>query len=144
MLIHYKKIIVILSLFRKDNSEGGFFMLKKSMIFSLMIMLMIFFAHLARAESNYQNFQEINLSEGKMLDSYTDKEYKQYYKKVEKRKFWGWRIYYVNRNIETTYISETVFSYYNNGTSTIKYDYSLKESNTSKLSVSGTGSISYS
>lgn len=119
-------------------------MLKKSMIFSLMIMLMIFFAHLARAESNYQNFQEINLSEGKMLDSYTDKEYKQYYKKVEKRKFWGWRIYYVNRNIETTYISETVFSYYNNGTSTIKYDYSLKESNTSKLSVSGTGSISYS
>ena len=64
-------------------------MLKKSMIFSLMIMLMIFFAHLARAESNYQNFQEINLSEGKMLDSYTDKEYKQYYKKSDHHRYSG-------------------------------------------------------
>ena len=118
--------------------------MKKSIIFLLLVIGFTIFPRLTRAEANYQNFQEINLAEGKMLERYTDKEYQDYYKKVDKRKFWGWRVHYVHRNIETSYISETVFSYYNNGTSTIKYDYSLKESNVAKLSVSGTGSISYS
>ena len=119
-------------------------MLRKSWIFSLMVLVLMISSHSASAQSNYQSFQEIDLSEGKLLERFTDEEYQVYYKKVSKRKFWGWQIYYVNRNVETKYISETVFSYYNNGSSTIKYDYSLKESDVSKLSISGTGSISYS
>ena len=79
--------------------------MKKSIIFLLLVIGFTIFPRLTRAEANYQNFQEINLAEGKMLERYTDKEYQDYYKKVDKRKFWGWRVHYVHRNIETSYIS---------------------------------------
>jgi hypothetical protein len=118
-------------------------MLKKSLILCILTFVCFCLSRTTKAESNYLHFQQIDLSEGKLLSDFTDEEYKKYYEKVKKRKFWGWKTYYVNENVRVKYISETIFSYYNHGTSIIKYDYSLEESDVSKLSISGTGSIGY-
>ncbi len=118
-------------------------MLKKSFIVFCLVLLCFSAGDIVCGESNYLHFQEINLSKGKMLANYTEEEYEEYYEKVKKRKFWGWRTYFVHDNIKVKYISETVFSYYNHGTSTIKYSYSLAESDVAKVSISGSGSIGY-
>lgn len=119
-------------------------MLKKSLMFLILILICFSLTKITRGESNYLHFQQIDLREGKLLSDFTEDDYEKYYAKVKKRKFWGWRTYYVHENIEVKYISETIFSYYNHGTSVIKYDYSLEENDVSKLSISGTGSIGYS
>ena len=73
----------------------------------------------------------------------TLEEYNKYYKNVDKRKFWGWRTHVVNKNIKAKFISETVFSYYNNGKTPITYKYELSKSVVNKYSISASGSIKY-
>ena len=118
--------------------------MKKSLLLLLFTLLLFCLQNNVSAENSYTAFQEITLERGKMLADFTEEEYDKYYEKVNKRCFWGWRTYYVNENIKAKYISETIFSYYNNGTSSITYTYNLTKSETAKLSISGTGSISYS
>jgi len=96
------------------------------------------------ADSNYHAYEELHVNSGKLLSDYTDKEYKKYYKKVMKRKFMGWRKYTVNSDLETHYITETKFSYYNDGYSAISYHYEYESSSYSKLALSATGSIQMS
>ena len=98
----------------------------------------------AYADSNYTSFESIELSSGKLLKSYTKSEYKKYYKKVKKSKFMGWRTYKVYKDIECNYVTETLFSYYNDGYTPIEYEYSLDRKTTSKLSLSASGSIGIS
>lgn len=114
--------------------------MKKIIIFSIFLFLLTFVKD-AKASENYDTFQEIEISSGKMLEDFTSSEYKKYYKNVDKRKFWGWRTHVVNKSIKAKFISETVFSYYNNGTTPITYKYELNSTKVNKYSVSGTGSI---
>ena len=116
--------------------------MKKLLILSVFLFLLTFITKVEASET-YDTFQEIEISKGNMLKDYTDLEYKQYYKKVEKRKFFGWRTYVVNKDIKTKFISETVFSYYNNGVTPITYKYQLSESKVNKYSISATGTIAY-
>lgn len=95
------------------------------------------------AANDYNAFQELEISGGKLLKNYTKSEYKDYYKKVSKRKFSGWRIYHVNKDIKCKFISDTVFSYYNDGKSAITYTYSLAEKSVEDISFSASGDISY-
>ncbi len=115
--------------------------MKKIIFVSLCFMLMLAFSPNVKADSNYHAFESITISSGKLLEDFTKSDYKKYYKKVEKRKFMGWRTYEVNDDIKATYITETKFSYYNNGYTAISYHYELEESSTSKLSLSASGSI---
>ena len=92
-------------------------------------------------DSNYRAFESLEISSGELLADYTASQYKKYYKKVDRRKFMGWRTYKVNKDIECSYITETLFSYYNNGYSAISYEYTLDKKTTSKLSLSASGSI---
>ena len=96
------------------------------------------------AETSYLTFQTIRLDRGKLLSKYSDSEYDKYYKYVDKRKMFGWRTYYVNKDVHCSYVSKTVFSYYNRGTSKINYTYNLTDVTTEKFSISSSGSISYS
>lgn len=93
------------------------------------------------ADSNYQAFEEIEIESGKLLEDFTSSEYSKYYKKVNKRKFFGWRVYTVNKDIKCQYITETIFSYYNDGYTPFSYRYKVNEETTSKVSLSATGSI---
>ena len=50
----------------------------------------------------------------------------------------------VNKNIKAKFISETVFSYYNNGQTPITYKYELSKTVVNKFSISATGNLKYS
>ena len=116
--------------------------MKKILVFSILV-LVLSFSTKVNASENYDTFQEIEISSGKLLEDYTEKDYKTYYKSVDKRKFWGWRTNTVNKNVKAKFISETVFSYYNNGLTPITYKYKLSESVVNKFSISATGTIKY-
>ena len=47
----------------------------------------------------------------------------------------------VNENVKASFISETLFSYYNDGYTPIQYDYKLERKRSSKLGISATGNI---
>lgn len=116
--------------------------MKKLFILSVFIFMLVFCQEV-KASETYDTFQEVEISNGKMLKDYTDKEYKSYYKKVDKRKFWGWRTKVVHKDIKAKFVSETVFSYYNHGSTPITYKYQLNESKVNKYSISASGSIGY-
>ncbi len=93
------------------------------------------------AATNHQNFESITLTSGKLLEDYSLSEYRRYYRKVNRRRFFGWRTHTVTSNVKVTYISETLFSYYNDGYTAIEYSFKLDRKVSSKLSLSATGSI---
>ena len=116
--------------------------MKKILLISIFLFLICIVKNVSAVE-DYNTFQEVDIYSGKMLDDYTTEEYNKYYKNVDKRKFWGWRTHVVNKNIKAKFISETVFSYYNNGKTPITYKYELSKSVVNKYSISASGSIKY-
>lgn len=96
------------------------------------------------SNSDYENYQEITIHEGKFLTDFSKKEYETYYKKVKKRKFSGWNIHKVTENAGVSYKAETVFSYYNDGTTPIEYTYEYEKKESSNINITSTGSISIS
>ena len=116
--------------------------MKKIVTFILLSMMIYLGTPNVKADSNYKAFEDITINTGKLLEDFSDADYNTYYKEVNKRKFSGWRTYTVNQNIEATYITDTKFSYYNDGYTAIKYHYKLEQETTSKLSLSATGTIS--
>jgi hypothetical protein len=109
-------------------------------ILSFMMTLYLSISSL-HASSHYQGFEYLELASGKLLDDYTDKEYQEYYKEVNRRKFFGWRVHRVHQNIRVSYIKETLFSYYNDGFTAIDYEYKLDLKTSQKMSISSTGTI---
>jgi hypothetical protein len=120
----------------------GMMEMKKILLISIFLFLICIVKNVSAVE-DYNTFQEVDIYSGKMLDDYTTEEYNKYYKNVDKRKFWGWRTHVVNKNIKAKFISETVFSYYNNGKTPITYKYELSKSVVNKYSISASGSIKY-
>ena len=116
--------------------------MKKILLISIFLFLICIVKNVSAVE-DYNTFQEVDIYSGKMLDDYTTEEYNKYYKNVDKRKFWGWRIYVVNKNIKAKFISETVFSYYNNGKTPITYKYELSKTVVNKYSITASGNIKY-
>lgn len=92
------------------------------------------------ADSNsYQTFNEIMMINGKLLANFTKEEMEEYKKAVEKFTFWGINVEVINKNIEATYISSTLYSVENNGDSDVSYelDVVVETSNKTTWSVSG-------
>ncbi len=115
--------------------------MKKWFLFLFVVAYFTLNNSVIKADSNYKAFEEIELKSGKFLKDYTKSEMKTYMKKVEKRKFWGWRVHEVYSDLPVSYKTETLFSYFNDGTTPITYDYSIKKKNSSSISLSSTGSI---
>lgn len=114
----------------------------KKICFMVLLFLCVFgLTHSVHADSNYQAFESLEISSGKLLSHFSNSDYQKYYQKVNKRKFMGWNTYTVYKDIECNYVTETLFSYYNDGYTAIKYDYSLDKKSSSKLSLSASGSI---
>jgi len=97
--------------------------------------------HTSLGSSDYQSFESITMTTGDLLVDYSSSDYKTYYKKVNKRRFAGWSVYIVNSNVKATFISETLFSYYNNGYTEINYTYTLDRKVSTKFGLSSSGSI---
>ncbi|MDY0277026.1 MAG: hypothetical protein RBQ97_02975 [Acholeplasma sp.] len=117
--------------------------MKKILVLFFIVFLYSISTNKVYAE-HYQNYEELNLTRGKVLDDYTDEELKTYYKDVKKSKFSGWKTKFINKNVKATFISETIFSYYNDGYTPIDYIYKMEEKSENKYSFSATGSISVS
>lgn len=114
--------------------------MKKIFIVLSLFMALYALPKISKAD-HYQNFEQFNLVSGKTLDNYSSSDLKSYYKKVDKRKFYGWRTEKVGSRLKATFIAETMFSYYNDGHTAIEYNYKSEETKTEKISVSTTGSI---
>lgn len=118
--------------------------MKRLSLLGLVLVSMWCFHLSTAASANYQTYEQIELVTGKLLEDFTDSEYKTYYTKVDKRLFMGWRVHKVHDNVKATYVTETMFSYYNDGFTPIEYTYTLSRKETSKLGLSATGSIALS
>ena len=116
--------------------------MKKLLLISIFLFLFMVSKNVDASE-NYDTFQEIELSSGMLLRDYTDEDYSIHYESVDKRKFWGWNVRTVNGNVKAKFLSETVFSYYNNGNTPITYEYELSKTVVNKFSISSTGTIKY-
>lgn len=114
--------------------------MKKIIILCLAVILMYVLDEKVQG-STYHHFETIEILDGKLLEDFSDKDYKTYYKEVNQRKFMGWRVYKAHTNEKVTFTSETLFSYYNDGYTPIDYSYKLSRTETSKFAVSATGSI---
>ncbi len=115
--------------------------MKKCLILYILMLLCAFKAIQIKADSDYLAFESITINEGKFLSDYSDEEYKTYYKKVNKRRFAGWNIHYVYKDIKVTYKTKSIFSYYNDGVTPIEYNYKYESTNTSSRNITSTGSI---
>ncbi len=116
--------------------------MKKIVIVLIMSLLVITNLVTVRAEE-YQNYQEIVFEneDAVLLKEYSDSDYKDYYKKLKKKKFIGWKIHVVNENEEVEFIAETKLKIYNNGYSTIKQDISLETKEETSYQISASGGI---
>jgi hypothetical protein len=114
----------------------------KKLTFLVLTLFSFYFVGInAFGGTNYQHFESIEVTNGKLLENFTEKEYNTYYKNVDVRRFMGWQTYKVTNNMKISYISETLFSYYNDGYTAIDYKYQLSRKKTSKLGLSATGTI---
>lgn len=118
--------------------------MKKVLMLFLMSLTLVIISKSEVCAGNYTNFEKITMTKGKLLEDFTSAELKKHQKKVTSRKFMGWRTHTVNNKVKISYISETIFSYYNDGYTPFDYHYKLEETNTKKYSVSTTGSIGFS
>ncbi len=96
-----------------------------------------------KAADDYNGFDEILLDSGKLLANFTDAEYKEYYKEIEKTKFWGWNVHVVNNKVPFTYIARTVYETTNEGDDSITYEITVTTETEVKTVINASGSISY-
>lgn len=91
--------------------------------------------------SDYETYQEVTFehSGAKFLDEYTNKMYKKYYKKVKRRRFWGWRTYTKYDAEPVTFTKDTLYVIVNEGTTPIRQEFEFKsiETTTKQYNVSG-------
>lgn len=116
----------------------------KILLFGLLTLSMcLVIPFVSHASSSYKSYESLTIEDGKLLSDFTDEDYKNYYDQVSKRKFIGWQIYEVNRDTKVYYITETLFSYHNDGFTAIDYTYKYTKKETKKIALSATGSIGF-
>ena len=93
------------------------------------------------ASDDYKTFNEIILSTGKLLCYFTDEEMEEYKSKLDK-KFIGVDVYVVNKNVEATYISETLYNVYNSGGTNVEYQLDIEVTKSEKTTWEVTGDLS--
>lgn len=112
--------------------------MKKLFIFSLLVLLL---SSSNKAFADYHTYQEITVkNQGmKMLENYSQADYKDYYSRLGKKKFWGWRTFTAFSNEEVYFIKDTLYVIVNEGTSPIteKITFSRDSVITKQYGVSG-------
>jgi hypothetical protein len=90
---------------------------------------------------DYTSFVEIIMSDGKLLANFTENEYEEYYSNIQNRKMFGYLIYVENENVESTYISNTLYSIENSSNSNITYQIDVVVETNNKTTFKATGEL---
>lgn len=120
--------------------------MKKILCFKLVICL-FFIYNLQGQEvmaSDHLAFQQLDIYGGQLLQDYSEEELDEKIDEIDGRKFWGWENDEFCVAAKSYFISHTLFSYYNTGSSKIDYKYSLTVTSTKKISFSASGQVKYS
>jgi len=121
---------------------GGVFIMRKIYAATVFILVLALSFQQIHA-SEYLSYQETEFEHSGMrfLDKYTDKMYETLYKKVNKRKFWGWRTYTKYKTEKLYYTKETLYVIYNDGETPITETFRFETGNTVKKQYNVSGSI---
>ncbi|MBM7453247.1 hypothetical protein JN09_000572 [Acholeplasma morum] len=115
--------------------------MKKYMIVLLVLITVSFRGVTLNADADYESFESIEMPEGIFLKDYTKENYKEYYKKVTKRRFAGWNVFIVTEDAKVIYRTETIFSYHNDGSTAIDYEYKYDGTKSTSRSITASGTI---
>ncbi|MCK5388697.1 MAG: hypothetical protein KAJ22_05365, partial [Candidatus Izimaplasma sp.] len=65
----------------------------KKLLFIVLLVFLSSFYYQSILASDYQTYQEITFEHtgGTLLEDYSDGDYEKYYKRIKKRRFWGWK-----------------------------------------------------
>lgn len=113
----------------------------KKIVLIVMLFGLVFLTSQEVFVKSHTAYQEFDLTSGKQLKDYQSSDLKGSYKKVDVRKFWGWRTEKILSSEKVYFTYETLFTYYNDGYTTIDYTYKKEDVETSKFSIAATGSI---
>ncbi len=118
--------------------------MKKLVILTLVLLGITMMTKSTKAyNSDYSTFREIVIEGNqKLLENWTDSEYKSYLAPTNKRKMFGWKINYVLKNAQATFISEVLYSYYNDGTTGMDIKFTSNEENSYKRVTQVKGGLS--
>lgn len=116
--------------------------MKKILIVSIFVFLSLFNYEVINA-SGYLAYQDIEFEHvsPRFLDDYTQAKYDKYYEKIDKKKFWGWRVHTAYKTEKVLYTKETLFVIYNEGETAISQTISLKSEESVKKQYNVSGSI---
>lgn len=124
--------------------KGGSDKVRKIIVgtMGLFISILCFMVQVHAESDSYEAFNEVMMVNGKLLANFTDSELKEYYEKVKHRQFWGINVYVVNKNVETTYISSTLYSVDNRGDTDVTYELDIVVETSQKTSWNVSGEMS--
>lgn len=94
------------------------------------------------AETDYQSFVEIMLTSGKLLKNFTSRELDELLPKTDGTYFFQAVVYPVTKNVQASYISNTLFSVHNKSNTDITYDVDVQVEMNNKVTFSSSGQIS--
>ncbi len=115
----------------------------KKWIGFIMVLCFLMSALVPVEAGEYLTYQNITFRRAgaKLLEDYSQAEYDRYIKKVERRRFWGWRTYTVMRNEPVTFQKETMYVISNEGFTPIQKSYYFNVKGQGKFQISATGNI---
>jgi len=95
---------------------------------------------------NYTTFQEVEFEHmgAKLLEDYTESDYKRHYDKIKGKKFWGWKVKTFIEDEKCSFIQETLYVIHNEGTTAIDESIKFTRSGSKKLYFGATGSLELS
>jgi hypothetical protein len=113
--------------------------MKQSLYLLLFFILCTVFE--VKSEASYLQYEKFNLIGGTMLFDMEDSVLKEHYKHVMKKQMFGWKTYEIQSRLPVTYIKHTLFSYYNDGFTPIKYAYQASYDTSQTFQINATGNI---
>lgn len=112
-----------------------------SLLIIVISFMLCYFVDVRSATDDYKTFNEIIMANGKLLRYFTKKELEEYQNNL-KNSFMGVDVYIVNKNVEATYISETLYNVYNSGKTNIEYQLDISVQKSEKISWEVDGDLS--
>lgn len=119
--------------------------MKKVFILCFMFMITALVTTGVKAEE-YTTFQEVVFKNdgAKLLEDFTNSDYTRAYKKLGKKRFWGWRTYTYMDDEDCTFIQETLYVITNEGDTAIDENIRLSREGSLKKFFSASGSLELS
>ncbi len=118
----------------------------KKIIFSFLLVLALCINESRVFSNEYLTYQSIRFNNfgGTLLRDFTSDEYREYYNRLGRRRFWGWRTFTVMNQEPVTFQKETRYIITNQGTSPINKSYHFRLTESTRVQLSASGNIGIS